>query len=40
MEVRAQGGTCVAMPVDVFDAVALRNLVKKLQHIGAVWIFW
>ena len=29
MEVRAKGGTCVAMPVDVFDAVALRNLVNE-----------
>jgi 3-oxoacyl-[acyl-carrier protein] reductase len=27
-EVLATGGACVAMPVDVFDAVALRNLVN------------
>jgi 3-oxoacyl-[acyl-carrier protein] reductase len=28
LEVRATGGACIAMPVDVFDVVALRNLVN------------
>ena len=28
LEVRATGGACIAMPVDVFDVVALKNLVN------------